>query len=124
MDATPKRRWLRFRLSTVLMLTATAAWTMALKPWLEVNYQRLNPATPEWESTMRLGKGVTNGWFVAFGASLHSDGIPSEYDWELTIHFGPKPGLLGPALALVVFLGGKRAYAAIARRRERTPTHS
>jgi hypothetical protein len=29
MNAQPKRRWFRFRLSTVLILTAIAAWGMA-----------------------------------------------------------------------------------------------
>ena len=34
MDAKPKRRWFRFRLSTVLILTAILAWAMSCWPWL------------------------------------------------------------------------------------------
>jgi hypothetical protein len=32
MDEKPKRRWFRFRLSTVLILTAITAWGMARRP--------------------------------------------------------------------------------------------
>jgi hypothetical protein len=34
MDDKPQRRWFRFRLSTVLILTAIVAWGMACRPYL------------------------------------------------------------------------------------------
>lgn len=34
MDVKPTRRWFRFRLSTVLILTAIVAWGMAAGPWM------------------------------------------------------------------------------------------
>jgi len=39
MEEKPKRRWFRFRLSTVLILTAIAAWGMALQPWATTHYE-------------------------------------------------------------------------------------
>jgi hypothetical protein len=38
MDETPKRRWFRFRISTVLILTAIAAWGMAIRPGVNIQY--------------------------------------------------------------------------------------
>jgi hypothetical protein len=40
MDEKPKRRWFRFRLSTVLILTAITAWGMACRPWIDWHHER------------------------------------------------------------------------------------
>ncbi len=42
----PKRRWFRFRLSTVLILTAIVAWGMARWPLLEEDYYLMLRAIP------------------------------------------------------------------------------
>ena len=52
MDEKPKRRWFRFRLSTVLILTAIVAWYMASLPFYDpdadkvalIEGRRLNPS--------------------------------------------------------------------------------
>ena len=39
MDEKPKRRWFRFRISTVLILTAILAWGMATRPNIDYGSQ-------------------------------------------------------------------------------------
>ena len=47
MDEKPKRRWFRFRLSTVLILTAIVAWAMACWPWRIAIYTYYTPIRSE-----------------------------------------------------------------------------
>jgi hypothetical protein len=105
MDEKPTRGWFRFRLSTVLILTAIAAWGMACRPYIVRTTELLviddwtqlpNPATPLFEETP--GKGVTH-WLVDRR--------------RLNGH------LAVPAIALTAFLAWKAAWAVAERRRRR-----
>ncbi|MGD9647489.1 MAG: hypothetical protein AB7U73_17375 [Pirellulales bacterium] len=42
MHEQPPRRWFRFKLSTVLILTAIAAWGMACRPWGQYKHDALS----------------------------------------------------------------------------------
>ena len=90
MDERPKRRWFRFRLSTVLILTAIAAWGMALRPL----FVSVKPGY--------------KGHFVAVPAGPYFTAVV------------PNPNLKWPALALAAFLAWKAAWAVAERRRRRS----
>ncbi len=101
MDDKPKRRWFRFRLSTVLILTAIAAWAMALRVH-HIEFKR--------------------GWFPpphapsSFHIIVHlfaANGTSYTVNW----HLGLQRALLGPLAALVAFLAWKAAWALVERRR-------
>lgn len=86
------RRWLRFRLSTILILTAILAWAMAIHPL----FQSVKPGY--------------KGRFIAMPAGSHFIAVV------------PHPNLKWPALALAVFLTWKAAWAVVERRRARRIT--
>jgi hypothetical protein len=100
MDEKPKRRWFRFRLSTVLILTAIAAWAMAIRP-------RVVATTRDYHV------GDSNlPWLVRDSFARH----PGLRHVVLTQEsFNPQ--LLSPTLALVAFLAWKAARAVVERRR-------
>jgi hypothetical protein len=102
MDETPMRHLFRFRLSTVLILTALAAWAMACRPIF---------------SSRHFGG---NSWRRGYAWALDIDvyeidpnGDTSGWAFELII----SPAMLYPALALAAFLAWKTTRALIEYRR-------
>ena len=90
----PKKRWFRFRLSTVLILTAIAAWAMACWPsygdlWIRFAKRPQIPPIP------------TPFWIFAPAATVGD--------------------ILWPALALLAFLAWKVAWAIGPRLVQRRP---
>lgn len=101
MDDKPKRRWFRFRLSTVLILTAILAWAMATRPFfvlVATENGRYVVFDPHSSATLKEGR------------SLYPDTTPMVYDWI-------NPRLKWPALAFAAFLAWKAAWAVVERRR-------
>jgi hypothetical protein len=94
MDERPKRRWLRFRLSTVLILTAILAWGMACRPYIvHRQYKGDAPDIP---------------WVVRYAVSKTPNLPPPEVYW-LTVTL-PNADLRWPALTLAAFIGWKTAW--------------
>jgi len=127
MDEQPKRRWFRFRLSTVLILTAIVAWAMACRPSVDWGYLE---NTVEFDPTKaadlyialdddpkRPGDSVVDFDNVCFGFSLSG---PSGWN-QRWISIAPK-SLVYPAISLAAFLAWKAAWAVIERRRARRIT--
>jgi hypothetical protein len=105
MTEQPKRRWFRFRLSTVLILTAIAAWGMACRPW----YPWMRP-------TVVIANEV--GWEVC-------EPPPQLQPWQSPQYWAVRRinrQLLWPALALAAFLFWKAAWVVVERRRRRATT--
>ena len=102
MDETPKRRWYQFRLSTVLILTAIVAWGMV--PQLvdrDVKITGHKIRRPQGTQIVRTVH--------------HTKPFPHRTEtWRER-----SPRVLGPALALALFLTWKAAWAVIERRREK-----
>jgi len=101
----PKRRWFRFRLSTVLILTAIAAWAMASRPWM-VEYE-------EW-AYGSMSDPPPPGFENAIGTSRGPGGVR----WFQIVE-RPNPNLLWPALTLAAFLAWKALWAVVERRRHK-----
>jgi len=101
----PKRRWFRFRLSTVLILTAIVAWAMACRPTFRL--QHFGPAavtaTTKWEFAVQAGRLGPNGELSLWTLRVF---VPEEMQW--------------PAIAMGAFLSWKAALAVLIRRRRRS----
>lgn len=122
MDEQPKRRWFQIRLSTVLILTAIAAWGMACRPWFQVIFfadtltnqvvKSYSLGMPEKPSTL---------WYIQVGGQWGQDqfGIFPAVN-NLYVSIGPAD-LCSPFLALVGFVAVKRVWRVIQRRRTRLP---
>jgi len=114
MDEKPKRRWFRFRLSTVLILTAILAWGMACRPRIGINCENLTRKFSVGysfddfdarDSLLAINLVIyTTGGFIAF-----------------SIYVGPVAELAWPALALAAFLAWKAAWAVVERGHRRMP---
>ena len=93
MADTPRFRWFQFKLSTILILTAIAAWGMGTKPWL-ISHSIPDPRN----QTVPLigGSSVTYTW-------------PDEEQRILN------PALQWPTLALASFLTWKAGWWITAR---------
>jgi hypothetical protein len=100
MDEKPKtrRRWFRFRLSTVLILTAISAWGMATRPYVSFY--------DTYESEMDFVGDFTFCKAHKWNAEV----------WTVT-RYRLNSRLALPALALAAFLAWKAAWAMIERRR-------
>ncbi|MGD9647491.1 MAG: hypothetical protein AB7U73_17385 [Pirellulales bacterium] len=103
--------WFRFKLSTVLILTAIAAWAMTMLVRLPV-LVLTSPTTADYVEIDHFGdsKGVERmrQQFPGWQPSI-----------ERRLVIGAR--MIQPALALVAFLAWKAAWAAIARRRRTRP---
>jgi hypothetical protein len=105
MNAT-RGHWFRFKLSTVLILTAIAACAMALRPFDEPGFQFMltpgasPPPTAEWQ----LFSQSVSAWRIR-------DSVWIKYDRS------PKLKLLWPALALAIFLTWRAGWTIVARRK-------
>ncbi|MBX9791239.1 MAG: hypothetical protein K2Y37_20145 [Pirellulales bacterium] len=103
----PKRRWFRFRLSTVLILTAIAAWGMACRPTLSVEYS--SSTAGKAHIIGRLMPHARELWWVH--CALIS-GPFMDYD-AIDIQVGPNPELKWPVIAFFSFLVWKAAWAVV-----------
>ncbi|MGD9644170.1 MAG: hypothetical protein AB7U73_00560 [Pirellulales bacterium] len=129
MDENPKRRWFRFKLSTVLILTAIVASWMALRPSIRFRHYRW---PQEHDQPGRVGitmqtdmpslgivmPGAENEVFDNFVVAVFYSKF--EYDEIVVVHqrqllVEPKSGLV-PIVVLIGFLTWKGA-GAIAKRR-------
>jgi hypothetical protein len=119
-----RRSWLQFRLSTVFILTAIVAWTMARGPW--VDYLTKTTPTSRWQGKSvgfywklfgfgddaadwigsRFAKGIFVRVSAAWGGEVH----------ELRVVFG-FDRMIWPASFLAAFLAWKIGQAIVARRR-------
>ncbi|MBX9788891.1 MAG: hypothetical protein K2Y37_08230 [Pirellulales bacterium] len=105
----PPRRWFRFKLSTVLILTAIAAWEMSLSPYFEegpVTYYRQVLEVPPGAS-IAYGPEikVRSGEPPPFRHGYQTPHV-SRRMWQKTL----APQLRYPIVALVVFLAWKAAW--------------
>jgi hypothetical protein len=129
MDEKPKRRWFRFRLSTVLILTAILAWGMASRPNVNWGHGGGGPDpmfvkyAAHFSVTLNELPWAMDPHYQVDNFSLgFTVNRPGSYDWWwMTI--APK-ALLYPVVTLLLFLAWKAAWAVIERRRARRPTHS
>ena len=119
MAETPKRRWFRFRLSTVLVLTAIVAWGMATRPYV---VSRTEVWTMLWRPDRTSPTGAV---FVPKAGRLqHSHELVDGFRYyEYTCYAVERSELnlrfVLPALALFAFLAWKAARAVVERRRRR-----
>ncbi|MBX9788474.1 MAG: hypothetical protein K2Y37_06125 [Pirellulales bacterium] len=97
MDEKPKRRWFRFRLSTVLILTAILAWGMATRPHIVPGPGAHIIWTPP--ETKAERDSIWTRWGTPYANRKLN------------------PALRWPAIALAVFLSWKAAWAVVERRR-------
>ncbi|MBX9788876.1 MAG: hypothetical protein K2Y37_08155 [Pirellulales bacterium] len=117
MNEKPKLRSFRFRLSTVLILTAIAAWGKSLPPFLEERpvtyYRQVLEVPPGAPIAYGPEVKVRNGEPPPF---RHGYQTPhdSRRAWEKTL----APQLRYPLLALAAFLSWKAAWAVVEPRRE------
>jgi hypothetical protein len=116
-------RWLRFRLSTVLVLMAIVAWMMALKPSLDVGTRRFT-ADSRWD-----GKIIDFYWTMSGedapenAGSRFSGGIYTRTSavWGGQVHtlrvvIAPRR-MIWPLALFVAFLIWKAGWAIVAWRR-------
>ncbi|MBX9787346.1 MAG: hypothetical protein K2Y37_00390 [Pirellulales bacterium] len=107
MDSKPTRPWFRFRLSTVLILTAILAWGMALRPffWKQLDIY----AWP-------IGRPIPADALVSKGGTFAEGTVVADQyiAYERSIL---SPRLKWPALALAAFLAWKAAWGVFERRR-------
>jgi hypothetical protein len=108
MNEQPKRRWFRFRLSTVLIVTAIVAWGMACWPWLRP--QGVAHSFP-------VEIPVSEGW-TDIGPGPNIAGPTRTWFREQS---PINPSLIGPALALLSLVGWKAGWALRERRRNQLP---
>ena len=110
-----KRRWFRFRLSTVLILTAIVAWTMALRPHFGLFYY--HDIVGYWYELGHVPLVFNREayWLVSVAS-----GNPTTGQRGLHVYIGRNSGLTWPALALAAFLAWKAAWAVVERRRRRS----
>jgi uncharacterized membrane protein len=108
-------RWLRFRLSTILILTAIAAWVMALRPWIQVGFGDVNRL-----QSFGWRDGSADSAFQIAILGIRTLG-PNSTTSGAVAEFGPNPELLWPALALFAFVTWKAGWAIAAWRRAPPP---
>ncbi|MBX9788880.1 MAG: hypothetical protein K2Y37_08175 [Pirellulales bacterium] len=108
MDRKPKKSWFRFRLSTVLILTAIAAWGMPLCE----------------RSPVLVMTRPTTGEFIEIDHFLgHSNEIEKMQiqfpRWQPSVEYRlvVDARMIQPTLALFAFLAWKAAGAVVERRR-------
>ena len=122
MDEQPKRRWFRFRLTTVLILTAIVAWGMSCFPrayWGHTLYRGNS-----FDIYLSLQIDHLHLYGIQLESALSDDlfflaGIDSsDFGHEWWIGVSPKR-VAWPALALLCFLAWKAAWTVVERRRRR-----
>ena len=127
MDEKPKRRWFRFRLSTVLILIAILAWALACRVHIDHGGDTYsNIGFPQ-----GIGFSVTTNhlpWVIDHIGLEDVDNVCLSASWrnqadmhEHWLTFTPKSVLWSP-VALIAFLAWKAAWAVVERRRARRIT--
>lgn len=116
MDEKPPYRIPRFKLSTILVLTAIVAWAMSMRPRMGYG------AISMWHPFPRAGFGGDFYLEPAWDAGItlrffHIEGANSLQAYGRYVVFGPNR-LLWPTLLLIIFLAGKWAWSHIERRRD------
>jgi len=123
----PDRRWFRFRLLTVLILTAIAAWGMALRPYVDWGYGITTDTHYDSRIPVRLSAGLDRPGEIdpfdpegddADNVYLSFIVVWPKFSRIWWVSLGPK-AILFPASALAAFL----VWKAIERRRARRATH-
>ncbi|MBX9789622.1 MAG: hypothetical protein K2Y37_11965 [Pirellulales bacterium] len=97
-------RWFRFRLSTVLILTAIAAWAMATRPFVML----VEPNAPK-----SVYRWITIPWGTIFVEVQRSPGVVDCMRFEKVLN----PQLVLVAVIFAAFLAWKAAWAVVERRR-------
>jgi len=109
MDEKPPRRWFRFRLSTVLILTAILAWAMATRPRIGIVILQFRRVASERSFDFSAGY-IPDLVDKEFWMIRLYSFTPSE-DRGCFVYFGPNPELAWPTLALAVFISWKVMWA-------------
>ncbi len=109
-----KHGWFRFRLSTVLILTAIAAWAMACWPWIVTETFQGSPSYIQLPSSIQSPADFDGAYYQWLGRRKPIGGPL----WLLTYRVDYlNPRVLGPIAALAAFLAWKAAWVVIERRR-------
>jgi hypothetical protein len=112
MDKNPTRRWFRFRLSTVLILTAIVAWAMATRPiWnhrfaegRSLKYRGVyHPDLPKGAQMVRRSTHSFRPAFTPPGLTV------DVCDWQVD-EKRLNQRLIWPAIAFAAFLAWKAAW--------------
>jgi len=101
----------RFRISTVLILTAILAWGMATRPYVGLDYW--SNAQIHREPVVGHIPEVDDEYWT-----LEASSRTATNPWELQLYIGPNPQLAWPAFALLTFLAWKAAWAIRGRIKE------
>lgn len=112
----PPRRWYQFRLSTILVLVAIAAWVMACRPlWIDGmdSWRQITHAEYMQRLEVSLDARRLPEWRRPPTTIVAMTGPPSFYIEEP----GPNPKLKWPILALAAFLTWKLSWAIVGRAR-------
>ncbi|MGE0536606.1 MAG: hypothetical protein AB7O68_16670 [Pirellulales bacterium] len=125
MTVPTKRRWFRFRLSTVMILTAIAAWAMSCRPWwiLEVRTVILPPAASGQGVQLRRGErrlGPTEFGPIAYSGPSCLPPIELTSTQAGRLRVGRDRlnfHLAYPIPALFAFIAWKAVWAVVERRR-------
>lgn len=124
MQFAPLLRRFRFRLSTVLILTAIAAWAMATRPVFDWGHERSRPIAPPNYTGIQI---FTNLDFRP-ASSPDWDGVAVMFTRcvahnadEYWFIVGPRK-FFWPLCALAAFLAWKAARAVVERRRRQSAT--
>ena len=110
------RRWPRFKLSTILVLIAIAAWIMTCRPlWIDGLDSRRQITHEEYMQRLEASLDAKRlpEWRRPPKTIVAMTGPPSFYIEEP----GPNPRLKWPLLALASFLTWKLGWAIAGRRR-------
>ncbi|MGE0536588.1 MAG: hypothetical protein AB7O68_16580 [Pirellulales bacterium] len=111
MDEKPKRRWFRFRLSTIMILTAIVAWGMATRPYFLTRDELIVAPNAPHEVPSHFNAKLLRSWKNA-GTEFY-----------LLRYCDLNPSLGWPASVLTAFLAWKAGWAVVERRRARRATH-
>ena len=130
MDEKPRRRWFRFRLSTVLILTAMLAMTMAMRPQAWYGYEhQIDPFGAYKRKSIRFFIWLNDDSYPIFNSAITKAGKLDNLTFvgEMTgdshyrnvwLQIGPKGAYAGPAALMLVFI----AWSVVRRRRARRTT--
>ena len=98
MDEKPRRRWFRFRLSTVLILTAIVAGGMACRPFVVLRWDRVK--YQDWVRAARSMGPAESKWRIGMGPG---DTASKPYTYWI-VSAVPNPRLAYVALVIVASL--------------------
>jgi hypothetical protein len=127
MTPAPKRRWFRWSLRTMFVLTTIAGWGLACRPYWIKRESRVDVSRQEFLSGTNDNRNIIGGGIESTWSSHSHDGQPhkSTIYYRIVEHSGPNPQLLGPATALAALVGwtGLRMYRTRSAPNGGRPTH-